>query len=723
MRLELCNQTASGAPRAPERYVTMGENLPTSVKAAGRALCWVLWTLLSAVLFALSLGAIKLWRKEVNKGALRRLWRFLHPFLTSKESVAVVMPSGIHIGKLVVPLPFGGTTLGYVPEWCPRWAIFLTITFGTWYVNHLALEVNDLRGSFMDSITERDPQRFYGVLKEFGTILAVFCLISPVYVQMKRGFALQFMRSVTRQIMRLYLAHGNHYPLSLLGKPDNPNVRIWDNVREMCSRFVELFFNFIDSGMVLCMFSLELWEIESQLNFKMTLSDQSVVLPHLLMSSLLLYALFGTNCSVRVGHKLVQARSDQARLGGYFRVGLVFVEKFAEPIAVYRSEERELEKLTKRYEDALANSFLILKLQRNLLFFTESYDRLAAILPYAVLAPFFFEGQIPFGSISRSVGDCEQILAALSLIVANYDEISELLMSIDRVGELYESLLAVEADRKVSRPRISRSEGTLAGDRLVSVRDMTLYTPGGVQPIFYGLNLDVRRGERVLVTGPSGCGKSSMMHAIEGLPMWDWGSGFVETVDWSRIAGLAQLVYTVEGDMREQLLYQCEHGVQDDELLAILHRVGLGSWLDGVVEQTLVESIAGWTQLGEEEKSIRLGAARGLWNALSEEERNRRLLALRINWDTMSGGEKQRLVIARVLVKKPDLILADECTSGLDDEMALAVYKIISQAGIAILSVAHNLALLKHTDRVLEFDGLGNWKVSTAAEFEKRRTV
>ena len=66
-----------------------------------------------------------------------------------------------------------------------------------------------------------------------------------------------------------------------------------------------------------------------------------------------------------------------------------------------------------------------------------------------------------------------------------------------------------------------------AGDMLIDVQDMTLATPSYSATLVHNLDLQVRRGERVLVAGPSGCGKTSLLRALGTL--WTAGTGSIAT--------------------------------------------------------------------------------------------------------------------------------------------------------------------------------------------------
>jgi putative ABC transport system ATP-binding protein len=151
-----------------------------------------------------------------------------------------------------------------------------------------------------------------------------------------------------------------------------------------------------------------------------------------------------------------------------------------------------------------------------------------------------------------------------------------------------------------------------------------------------GVDLSVERGEFVAITGASGSGKSTLLHLLGGIARPTAGSVFLEGID------LASL---------------------DDDALARVRRRRIGFVFQRynlLPELTLLENVALPLVLD------------GIANARSEESAHAALetvgLSQRVGHrpDELSGGEQQRGAIARALVAKPAIVLADEPTGALD---------------------------------------------------------
>lgn len=650
---------------------------------------WLPWQLIIIAVWVLSLGAVKLSKNKNDKGVkgpVTQIWGFFYPFLVSKEPWDIALPKtvelpclrregwGLRKGTFNANVPFGGRTLLTLPELVKTWALIALSGLGIFLVNHYAVQMNELNGSFMNAITSKDAAAFATVLSSFAIVLAIFVALGPLYAYVKELFILEWTKFTTRFMLRLYKQDRNYYPVSILRKPDNPNERIQQDVPAMCRAALSFAFIVVDSIVTFCLFGGILWKAEEGLVYDIPVFDHHIVVTHLLLWILVIYALVGSNGVVRVGKRLISLQAEQKQLSADFRVGMVMFEKYAEPIAAYHGEEREYNHLWKRFMLSLQNNYAIVRWQRNLGFFTAGYSRISALLPYAVLAPFYFAGKILFGTISQAVGAFGEILSSASIFVSEFDRLSGLLASVNRVGELRDTLEALSAVEADGQPRIKREDG-----ELLNIKGMTLFTPDRAKVIVRNFDLPMTAGRSVLIKGPSGSGKTSILRAIVGLPLWDRGEGSISVpLTVGQTLMLTQLAYLPsDASLREQMQYPAAENVSDDVLLEVLRKVNLGD---------LAERIGG------------LDAAP--------------------NWDQLSGGERQRLVVARALVNKVRLVIADEATSGLDIGNEEQMYRQMKNAGITMLSVGHRPSLVQFHDDVVELagDGNGGWRIMPAGE-------
>jgi cell division transport system ATP-binding protein len=186
-----------------------------------------------------------------------------------------------------------------------------------------------------------------------------------------------------------------------------------------------------------------------------------------------------------------------------------------------------------------------------------------------------------------------------------------------------------------------------------------------------GVDLKIGKGEFVFVAGASGAGKSTLLKLLFGQESASSGQVIVEG------RNLANLTLEHVAGLRRKI------GVifQDYKLLPT---------------RSILDNVAFTLEALNISKRERQQAAFKMLCAVGLKDR---VTALP---QTLSGGEQQRVSIARALVNKPSLILADEPTGNLDPEMTQAVFSLLLEAnkcGTTILVASHNLALIEELNK------------------------
>ena len=229
----------------------------------------------------------------------------------------------------------------------------------------------------------------------------------------------------------------------------------------------------------------------------------------------------------------------------------------------------------------------------------------------------------------------------------------------------------------------SRARGDRGPGPVLRARDLHKRYGGGESAVdaLRGVGLELAAGEFVAVVGPSGCGKSTLLHLCGGMDRPSSGTVIVDGVD------LAEL---------------------DDEGLTALRRDRIGfvfQFFNLLPTLTLAENIALPLLLA--------GVPRGDGLARAGEGAHRVGLAHRLAHHParVSGGELQRAAVARALVHRPALVIADEPTGNLDTDNGRRVLSLLRElnreTGVAVLLATHDPALTAAADRVLRLrDGV-----------------
>ncbi len=189
-----------------------------------------------------------------------------------------------------------------------------------------------------------------------------------------------------------------------------------------------------------------------------------------------------------------------------------------------------------------------------------------------------------------------------------------------------------------------------------------------VASLFKLNHLFVPAHEKVLIFGPSGTGKTSLLHLIGGL--------------WRPL----------HGEILFNGINLC--GMRDNELSHFRRRqVGLIFQRMNLIEHMTCEenlSLVSTQRNGEYEEVLSKVGLLG---------------KLKVKAGSLSLGEQQRLAVVRVLLQNPQVILADEPTSSLDEVNAFNVMQLLLEASQkkTLIMVSHDLRLQNHFDRCLDF--------------------
>lgn len=246
-------------------------------------------------------------------------------------------------------------------------------------------------------------------------------------------------------------------------------------------------------------------------------------------------------------------------------------------------------------------------------------------------------------------------------------------------GTLYDEEEMQLCERMASLAAITIDEKGLIVDLeekkelLATLRNITkeFQTGDTTLKVLKGINLDIYKNEFIVVLGESGCGKSTMMNIVGGMDFLTTGELTIEGKDFSHPS--------------------------DDELTKY-RRDYIGFIFQSynlMPNLTALENVEFIAELAEDPMDSREALAKV---NMSQRENNYP--------GQMSGGQQQRVSIARAIVKRPKLILADEPTAALDYTTSIEVLQtiedIVKTQGTTVMMITHNVEIAKMADRVVK---------------------
>ncbi len=333
-----------------------------------------------------------------------------------------------------------------------------------------------------------------------------------------------------------------------------------------------------------------------------------------------------------------------------------------ETVKYFTAEERE----AKDYDDSLAKWEQARRMNRLSLFTLNSGQALIISVAMAAMltsaAYYVLIGEMTLGDFTLVNAFMFQLFLPLNFLGFVYREIKASVANIERMF----TLLDVESQV----PDKSENALELKGGS-VEFRDVT-FAYGRGKPILRGLNFEVPAGRTLALVGGSGAGKSTITRLL--FRFYDVDSGSV-LIDGQSVADVSQTslrealgivpqdTVLFNDTLRNNLLYACPEATEE-QLLEAVRMVSLDRLIKDSPEG--LDAVVG-------ERGLKL-----------------------------SGGEKQRIAIARMLLKRPAIMVFDEATSSLDSQTELSIMQEIRRvsAGHTALIIAHRLSTVVDADEI-----------------------
>ena len=511
---------------------------------------------------------------------------------------------------------------------------------------YMLVLLNDWNRLFYDALQNKDQTVFWQQLGRFTYLAFAFIIIAVYKFYLTQLLEVRWRAWMTGHYLERWLANHAFYSLELARfsgdsskAADNPDQRIQEDINQFTNLTVSLSMGLLNSLVTLLSFVGILWGLSGA--FAFTLGGSSYSIPGFMVWMALLYCAVGSVITHYIGRSQIRLNFMQQRYEADFRHHMVRVREYSESIALDKGEAIERIQLDGRFSKVLSNFLLLIKKQKNLVWFTSFFGQAAVVFPFVVAAPRFFSGAIQLGELMQISSAFGRVQDSLSWLVDNYPNLATWRATTDRLTSFEDNIMA--AVQQIPAPIAPDS---IADTAALSVTDLTIKLPAG-QTLLSNLTLSVKPGDSVLLSGPSGSGKSTLFRTFAGI--WPFSTG--QTHLPQNAMFIPQRPYFPDGKLRDALAYPQPASAYSDEVLK-------QALLDALLPQLTgrLDDSDAWGQ-------------------------------------KLSGGEQQRLAIARVLLKKPTWIFADEATAALDEAAEKTLYARL-QAHIAnvkgaMVSIAH----------------------------------
>ena len=522
-------------------------------------------------------------------------------------------------------------------------------------------------GALSTALQQRDADSFWRLLGWFPLLGGAIIVAAVVLFYVVQMLQLRWRRWLTQHYLQRWLGQQAFYRLELARNapgvqvPDNPDQRIQEDVNVFTEMTLVLASGLLRSLLTLCLFTGMLWGVSegTDITLPQALGGAALDIPGFMVWIALLYCGLGTWITFIIGRPQRQLNFDKQRLEANFRHHLVRVRDNAEAIALDGGERIERAQLGGRFDALLDTTRTLIHKQKNLIWFSTFYMVTAMVFTDLLLAPRYFRGEIEMGVLISTSMAFAAVQGALSWLVDNYQQLAVWRATVQRLhgferalahdaathsGTCDSALVTTLTTPPAGGSAAGAAEGGQASALHAQLQQVAL--PGG-RAVLQHAQLQVLPHERVLLEGPSGSGKSTLLRVLAGI--WPHAQGQVQRP--ANAMFIAQRPYLPEGPLRDALAYPDAADRYSD---AQLRQALQDALLPGLVDA--LDTHAVWAS-------------------------------------TLSGGEQQRLAVARVLLKRPAWVFADEASSALDKAAEAHLYQQLVQLaqaeGGALVSVAH----------------------------------
>jgi vitamin B12/bleomycin/antimicrobial peptide transport system ATP-binding/permease protein len=552
-------------------------------------------------------------------------------------------------------------------EWKSAWVLLVAVVALSLFSVYLAVLFNEWNRDFYNMLNAKDLKPtpviiggyelftvnyFLYLMGKFALIAFVWIIDAVYAVYLRQILQLRWRRWIVARLYNRWLTNQSYYRLQLKDYgAENPEQRIEADIEVFTRETLLLSISLLSNVVNLASFSVILWGLSGTISFE--LAGTPLTIPGYMFWVAVAYAGAGSLLIYLIGRKMVPVNFGRERFNANFRYQMIRIRENAESIALYGGERREAEGLDVSFRRVWDNFWRLMILTKRLNWFQSFYGQLAIIFPYMVAAPRYFAGAIDVGTVFQVANAFNRVQDSLSWFIDAFERLAAWKATANRLVTFVDALQRVEADTRIQTLGIERQDAPAVH---LSVSDIAIPT-GRV--LMQDVQVEIARGDKVLISGPSGSGKTTLFRVLAGL--WPFAKGKLRIPKGARVLFLSQKPYLPLGTLREAVAFPSEpNAFTDDQIKAALADVRLPD----------------------------------LVNRLSEDE----------NWSmTLSVGEQQRVAIARALLNKPDWLFMDEATSALDEENERHVYELVTKRlpQSAIVSIAHRPSVAAYHRRRL----------------------
>ncbi|MER9056209.1 ABC transporter ATP-binding protein/permease [Mesorhizobium sp. M0213] len=469
---------------------------------------------------------------------------------------------------------------------------------------------------FFDALARRDMPAFLHQLLVFAAIAGGLLLFNVGQTWLDQMIRLKLREALTLDLIGEWMRPARAFRLAHAGAIGvNPDQRLQQDVAHLSDLSTGLGIGLLQSCILLASFVGVLWSLSS--GFVFHIGGHSLAIPGYMVWAAILYAGTASWLSWLVGRPLIRFNNDRYTREAELRSSVVRVNENVDAIALAHGEADARRRLEFDLGMVLGAMRHIYRAQINLSWVTDTYGWITVVAPILVASPVYFAGDISFGGLMMAVGAFNQVHSSLRWFINNIGGIADWRATLMRVADFRIALGDTDALHHTER-RISFGENP---DGSLTFEKLEVASPEGCTKLAEP-HVEIRAGDRVMITGDPGAGKTLFFRAIAGL--WPWGSGRIGMPAGEAPIFVPRTPYFPLGRLREVLN----------------HADGAAEASDAEISEVLADV--------------------GLQRLSSSLDRSAR-------WERELSDDEQRLLaFARLALRRPKWVIIDEALDAFD---------------------------------------------------------
>lgn len=520
---------------------------------------------------------------------------------------------------------------------------------------------------------------FYNALQAYDLrqtlhLLGIFCFLAALYIILQvyrfyitQIFGLRWRRWLTEQLIGRWLDQRGYYYLEHFDvKVDNPDQRIQEDVSSLINLSITLLVGLVAAVTTFPAFVYILWSLSGV----MTLSLGSLGTWHLhgyLVWIGLIYNIFGTWFTFKIGRPLVHLNFEQQRREANFRYAAVDLRTHSEDVALYAGEHHQKNILSGLFGRVFSNWYAIISRQKKLLWFTAGFTQASVLLPFAAALPNYFNKVFLLGGLMQSIRAFSSMQESLSYIINAYTDIASWRATSKRLTTFLDHLHDAQRAVQVANQVVKKT----GCENSILTSDINVSMPGG-EPLLTAVTQKFEQGRSYVIKGRSGIGKSTFLRVLAGI--WPFARGELTLPQDKKMMFLPQKPYMPIGTLADAILFPDKTSRE------------VRTSLEGILRDCHLEYL-----IPKLDKKAR-------WS------------------EVLSPGEQQRIAFARILVHHPDWVFLDETTSMLDVVNEAHLYELLKKRlpHLSIISIGHHASVDKFHDEIINMEVFSHQKFAIA---------